>query len=121
MPYEIYKMIHFTGLILLFSGLTCLLTLKVAGVPLQGASKKFAFISHGVGLFLVLLGGFGLMARLGMATSWPNWIYAKLAIWLYFGAAVVLVKRRGHLGWPLYIPLITVFIVAAYIATFKPF
>lgn len=119
--YEVYKMVHLTGLIMLFSGLTSLLTLKVVGAPIEGTTKKFAFISHGVGLFLVLLGGFGLLARLGITNGLPNWIYAKLAIWLYFGAAIALIKRRGQLGWKLYLPLLLIFIAAAYIAIYKPF
>lgn len=125
MPYEFYKILHFTGLILLFSGLVSLLTLKIAGVPIEGSARKFSFITHGVGLFFILLSGFGLLARLGLARDMPNWIYVKLAIWLIFGGIIVLIKRKGHVlgqrGWILYLPLLIIFIVAAYVATTKPF
>ncbi|MGZ3691467.1 MAG: hypothetical protein ACXVAX_08185 [Pseudobdellovibrio sp.] len=121
MSYEFYKMLHITGIVLLFSGLTALLTMKATGVPLEGPSRKFAFLSHGLGLFLILLAGFGMMARLGMMGAMPNWIYVKIAIWLYFGAAIALVKRKGQLGWKLYIPLILVLMLAAYVALTKPF
>lgn len=121
MSYEIYKIVHLTGLVLLFSGLVSLLTLKSIGAPIEGRARKFSFISHGLGLFLLLLGGFGLLARMGIATSWPNWVYAKIAIWLYFGGMIALIKRRGQLGWILYLPLLLIFIMATYIVVYKPF
>lgn len=121
MSYEFYKILHLTGLILLFSGLVSLLTLKATGAAVEGPAKKFSFIAHGIGLFLVLLSGFGLLARLGIVRDMPNWIYAKIVIWLYFGASIALIKRRGQLGWVLYIPMLIIFIIAAYLAVTKPF
>ena len=121
MPYEFYKILHMTGIVLLFSGLICLLTLKVTGVTVDGSAKKFAFITHGVGLFLLLLSGFGLLARLGLAQQMPNWVYIKILIWLVFGGILVLIKRKPKLGWSMYIPLLTIFIIAAYVAVTKPF
>lgn len=120
MSYEFYKILHLTGLVLLFSGLISLLTLKVIGAEVNGPTKKFSFISHGIGLFLILLSGFGLMARLGIIRDMPNWIYVKLAIWLYFGLTIALIKRKGQLGWVLYIPMLVVFIAAAYLGINKP-
>lgn len=121
MSYEFYKILHLTGLVLLFSGLVSLLTLKITGAPIEGSAKKFSFIAHGIGLFLVLLSGFGLLARLGLVSGLPNWIYAKIAIWLYFGASLILIKRKGQLGWMLYLPMLLIFIIAAYLAVTKPF
>jgi len=121
MSYEFYKILHLTGLILLFSGLVSLLTLKATGAAVEGSAKKFSFMAHGLGLFLVLLSGFGLLARLGLVRDMPNWIYAKIVIWLYFGAALVLIKRKGQIGWLLYIPMLLIFIVAAYLGVRKPF
>ncbi len=121
MSYEFYKMLHITGIVLLFSGLVTLLTMKVAGIPLEGTSKRFAFLAHGLGLVLILVAGFGLLARLGLVSSMPSWVYIKIAIWLYFGLAIALIKRKGQLGWKLYIPLILVFMIASYVATEKPF
>ena len=120
MSYEFYKILHLTGLVLLFSGLVSLLTLKVVGAEVNGPAKKFAFITHGIGLFFILLSGFGLLARLNLVRDLPNWIYVKLAIWLYFGLTIALIKRKGQLGWMLYIPMLVIFIAAAYVAINKP-
>ena len=119
---EIYKLLHLTGIVLVLTGLVALLALKISGVAIEGANKKFAFLTHGLGLVLVLVSGFGLLARLGLIqTGFPGWAYVKLAIWLYFGGIMALIKRRGHLGWKLYLPLILVFMVAASVALYKPF
>lgn len=121
MSYEFYKIMHLTGVLLVFSGLVGLLTVRMAGVAVEGKVKSLVFISHGVGLLLALVGGFGLMARLGMAQSMPTWIYGKLVIWLALGAGIAFVKRKGQMGWPVFIALIAIFIAAGYLAVVKPF
>ena len=120
MSYEFYKIMHLTGLVLLFSGLVTLLTLKVTGVALEGSPKKFAFLTHGLGLLLLLVGGFGLLARLNMMHPFPNWVYVKLASWLFFGGIIALIKRK-NLGWSFYVLLLCVFVITGYVAITKPF
>ena len=121
MSYEFYKIIHLTGIVLLFTGLTGLLTLKMAGAEVSGKVKKLVFSAHGLGAFLILLGGFGLLARLQLTSNIPNWAYAKLAIWLIAAGGISVVKRKGQLGWPIYIGLLLLFITAAWLAIQKPF
>ncbi len=121
MSYEFYKIMHLLGLVLLFSGLVGLLTVKMTGGKVEGSTKSLVFASHGIGLVLLLVGGFGLMARLQLTQAMPNWIYVKLAVWLFMGGAIGLVKRKGHIGWPLFLSLILFFLIAAYFAVYKPF
>ena len=121
MSYEFYKIVHLTGIVFLFCGLVGLLTLKMAGAEVNGRTKKLIFFSHGLGAFLVLLGGFGLLARLNIAQNIPNWAYAKLLIWLLAGGAIALVKRKGHMGWPIFAGLMLLFVSAAWLAILKPF
>ena len=121
MSYEVYKIIHLVAIVLLFSGLIGLLTVQMSGGVLTGKVKSMVFISHGVGLIVLLISGFGLAARLGLVAGLPSWIYAKLAIWFILGGAISLVKRKGIIGWPLFISLIAVFTIAAVIAILKPF
>ena len=83
--YEVYKIIHLLGLVLLFSGLVGLLTVKMSGGKLEGSTKSLVFISHGVGLLFLLVGGFGLLARLQLAQNMPNWVYIKLIILVSHG------------------------------------
>ncbi len=118
--YEIYKIMHLTGLFLLITGLSSTLVLSWAGVLTQKHLKKFSFITHGVGLLFILVSGFGLLARLGLAReSMPLWIYGKLTIWGLFAIAISVLKRKGTIGWPLYFVLIGLFITASYLAIYK--
>lgn len=122
MPYEFYKILHVIGLILLFSGLSSAVGLKMAGVPFQGATKKMAFITHGVGLFFMLVAGFGMMARLGMmAAPTPGWVWAKIGIWLLLGLSISIAKIKGQIGWPLIVLFAGLGATAAWLAVYKPF
>jgi hypothetical protein len=121
MPYEFYKIAHLIGIVLLFTGLVSLLTMKALNIELTPKAKKFAFITHGIGLLFLLVSGFGLMARLQMVREMPNWIYVKLGIWFYFGGIIALIKRKGHFGFKLFWPLLLVFAFAAYLGVTKPF
>jgi len=121
MPYEIYKILHLTGIFLLVSGLIGLLTLVWSGHGLSGKVKTFAFITHGVGLLFILVSGFGLLARLGLAQQGlPPWIHVKLFIWIVFGGLIALLKRKGQMGWPLYFLMLAIFVTAAYYGVYKP-
>jgi hypothetical protein len=80
-----------------------------------------AFLTHGVGLFLMLLGGCGLLAKLGFMGNIPAWAWVKLGIWALLGVAISLAKRKGQLGWPLMVLFIGLGTTAAWLAIAKPF
>lgn len=122
MPYEIYKMLHLTGIFLLTSGLVGMLVLSWTGHIIAGKVKTFAFITHGVGLLFMLVSGFGLLARMGFTQDQglPSWIHVKLVIWLIMGGIISLLKRKGQIGWPLYFLLLAIFVTAAYFGIYKP-
>ncbi len=122
MSYEVYKIIHLVGIVLLFSGLTGLLAIQMSTGKLEGKAKSLVFMSHGIGLLLILVAGFGMMARKGLISSIPGWIYAKLFIWLILGGILALVKRKGQLlGGKLFAVMLILFIAAAYLAIYQPF
>lgn len=114
-----YKILHLFGIFLLFAALGAI-TLRSA----QGTAERsrLAGISHGVALILILVSGFGLLARLGLSHDWlwPAWVWLKLLVWLLLGAALVLVRRVPRLGtlWWWLFPLLGA--AAAYLALFKP-
>ena len=120
--YQIYKLVHYFGIFLV--------TMSLAGLAFAAAQlksigehpwRKMAVISHGVGLFLVLLGGFGMLARLGMTGGLPGWIFAKLGLWALLGGALVIAKRKPAFARPLWIGTIGVALAAAYLGLYKPF
>lgn len=120
MSYEIYKLIHLLGLFLLISGLMGVYYTVKSGVAFQGNIKKFSFALHGLGLLLILVSGFGLLARLGMAANMPSWVYIKLTIWIFFAIIISVLKRKSHIGWPLFVLLMAGYLIAAYTAIYKP-
>ncbi|MCP5536403.1 MAG: hypothetical protein H7A51_09240 [Akkermansiaceae bacterium] len=118
MNYEIYRLIHFAGLFTLFFAFGSLFAGK--------ASTKGAAIGHGIGLMLILLGGFGMQAKLKAAyiithgSSFPTWLILKIVIWVILGGALVLAKRRIIQGAPAWILIIALGLASAYLAYNKP-
>lgn len=104
-----YKIVHYVGIFILMFALGSLFT----------KYNKGAVMGHGIGLFLILLGGFGMQAK--MSLGFPNWLIVKIVIWFIFGAAIVLAKRgllKGVAAWVVMVGLAT---VAAYLGLMKPF
>jgi hypothetical protein len=121
MSYEFYKIVHMLGLMCLFFGMGGLLVSVYAGVQIQGRAKKMSFMLHGIGLLLLLVGGFGMAAKMGLMGHLPGWVHAKLAIWVLLGGGITLAKRKGSIGWPVAILLLGLGLTAAILAVTKPF
>lgn len=121
MSYEFYKILHILGLILLFTSLAAIIYGQTQDQQLSKSTKKYAFIGHGVGILLMLISGFGLAAKLQYFGQLPNWIYAKLVIWLVLGAAIAIGKRKFQWGSKLMLLLVGLGVFAASLAVTKPF
>src|SRR3982751_1537824 len=94
MSFEFYKVVHICGLLFLFTGLVSVLILAMTGQMQNKRAKVLAFATHGLGLFLMLLGGFGMAARMQLFQNLPGWLYAKIGIWVLLAVAVSLLKRK---------------------------
>ena len=107
----------------MFCGLGGLIILSVLGATKdQPRLRKILISMHGLGLLVILVGGFGLMARkgIGHGGGWPGWLYGKLGIWVLFGALVAVVKRAGDKAtmWLVLVPLLGA--TAAWLAVNQP-
>ena len=118
MPYAIYKLLHVIGLMILFLGMGGMLLRARAE---QDRAPKGTAALHGVGLFVMLVGGFGMMARLGIHWPWPGWLIAKLCVWLIIGALPVLVRRQVIPRGPAWLVAPGLGALAAWFAIGKPF
>jgi cytochrome bd-type quinol oxidase subunit 2 len=118
---EVYKLLHLIGLILLFFAFGGVLFFGLTKTELPKSLKKWASILHGIALFLILLGGFGMLARLGLAREWPTWVILKLVIWFILGGAMMLAKKKQNLSAQLAIVFILLGSTAAYLGLFKSF
>lgn len=117
MPYEFYKILHFTGLILTFTSLSGYIFYLAQNK--SNERKKLFSILHGIGLLILLVSGFGLAARLGYVQQLPMWVYIKLVIWLVVGASLAIIKRQVMGPMAAYIFVVVLGVLAAVTAVTK--
>lgn len=120
MSYELYKVLHILGLLTLFTGLVATWAIYLKGKPNPSLRKQLAWF-HGIGLLIMLITGFGMLARLGFMAHMPGWAYAKMGIWVILGGSTALAKRKANWGLPLLTVWILLGVTAAYFAILKPF
>ena len=110
----IYKIIHYVGIMALFASFGGLM----AADHRKSATMTVYVMLHGLSLIVILVAG------IGMIHKNPDLSYgaiAKTVIWLLFGAALVVFKRRII---PKFIALLLMLALggtAAFLALYKPF
>lgn len=122
--YNIYKVIHIFGIALAFTAVGGLNVAVLNGATkASNAARKLISALHGTALFLLLLGGFGMLARLGLIQghSFPGWLWAKIVIWLLLGGLVAIPYRKPELAKPLFVITPVLAAIAAWLAIYKPF
>lgn len=122
MDYSVYKILHILGIALVFAGLGGRALGARGGLNRDtDPNRKLAAALHGGGMFLVLLGGFGMLARLGLASAMPGWVHAKIGVWVLIGLALALPYRKPGAAVPVLLGGVALAGVAAWIAASKPF
>lgn len=122
MSYVVYKLIHFFGITAVIAVLaaTCMHAFA-GGTRASNPFRRVFGATHGVAVFLILLGGFGMLARLDvMHGALPRWVYLKLAIWLVLGLAIALPYRARVYARTVLLALPVLMVLAAAIALYKP-
>ncbi|MBK6917926.1 MAG: hypothetical protein IPH07_11045 [Deltaproteobacteria bacterium] len=120
---EFYKVLHVFGVALLFCSLGGIALhaphAKRGDAAATSARKRLA-AAHGIAMLLVLVGGFGLMAKLGLMSTWPLWIIIKLVVWVVLGGASAFVARKPEVGagWVFVLPLLGT--IALWAVFYKP-
>lgn len=109
--YEVYKIVHITAIFFFLS---------TAGAQLLGdTNSKLAKILNGVATLFILVGGMGLLARIGVShgEGWPAWVIGKLIVWLLVAILVPVVgKRFSSKGKIAYWAVMGLAFVATYLA-----
>jgi len=116
MPHSFYIFLHVTGL--------TLLALSLGGMAIHRQSSsetrpKILSIFHGIGMLLILVAGFGLLARLSISFPWPLWVWAKLLMFLFLGGFPKM-SEKFDAGIGMYI-VAGAIIAAAAMGVLKPF
>lgn len=118
MHITVYQLIHVIGIALVVQALGAAVVL--AGSDRVARWYRASMIGHGIGTFLILLAGFGMLARLEITGAFPGWVWVKLGIWVIVAALPFLLRRRPNLAsaaWALTLVLVA---AAATMAIFKP-
>lgn len=122
MSYFAYKLLHVLGALMVLTAAAGVAVHAANGGRREDNGLRGVLASmHGIGLILSLVAGFGLLAKLGAGAMPPAWAWAKLAIWLFLGAALTLPYRSRSLARPLVVALPLLAAVASYLAIYKPF
>jgi hypothetical protein len=122
MSYNFYKILHIAAVLGVFASLGAVAFHALNGGNRLGSTgRRLVAALHGGGLLLVLVAGFGLLARLDLATAWPGWVWAKLGVWLVAGALVSVPYRKPALARPVLVALPLLGLAAAWLAIAKPF
>lgn len=118
MSYSFFMILHFIGVFMVLMSLGGLIVL---GVVEDSRWRKLAGMTNGIGLVVILIGGFGLLGQLQLGWPWPGWILGKMLIWLLFAVLMVLARRASRLGIALWWGALLLAAVAAALANLKPF
>ena len=110
MSLPFYHILHIVGLICVFAGF---------GAMLSTESRRKAMMSHGIGLLISIISGFGMLAKMGIMKSMPTWVWIKIGLWLVLGFLPVLARRGVS---PRVVLLIAIVIgsTMGYLGYFKP-
>jgi len=119
-----YKIVHLLALFCLFTA--------VGGTAVHAANRGFkqdnaarAAIGalHGIALTLIIVSGFGMLARLGIKHDWlfPPWLWTKLIIWTLFIFGIALPYRRPGMAKILLFAAPLLGALAGFFALVKPF
>lgn len=119
--YSAYKVLHLLGVFLILIAFGGQIVFSAVAAESGRQWRKLAGLTGGAGLFIALLAGFGLIARLGVPWPWPGWIFGKLFIWVILGMLTALVNRKPELGRLFWWLVVLLAFSAACLAVFKPF
>lgn len=120
--YQLYNLIHILGIILVF--------MAIGGYAFHGATggtketneaRGLLAATHGVGVLLILVAGFGMLARISpMSAGLPGWLHPKLLIWVLIGAAPAVLNRKPEWGKVLWFVFPLLAATSAYFAINHP-
>lgn len=120
--YEVYKVLHLVGVFAVVAALGGVAVHAINGGSRESnAARRVVAALHGLGLLVILVAGFGLLARLDLMRPLPVWAWGKLALWLLAAALLVLPYKRPQAARGILavgIPLLG--LLAAWLAVYKP-
>lgn len=115
-----YKMLHILGLAYLLAALGAITFHAAGGGNRDAPGRKMAGRLHGVSLVVMLVSGFGMLARLGVSGGFPLWVWGKLVLWLVMGGVIALPYRKPQFAKALWLLVPALVAIGGYLALYKP-
>ena len=110
MDYNVYKIIHLVGI--------SILGLGVGGMMAGGEKRKAFAICQGIGLVVMLVSGFGLLAKLKL--GYPSFAIVKTVLWVVIAMLPMIFRKlKLPVGVAILISLSLVSIMA-WLGVMKP-
>ena len=119
MDVDIYRIMHLIGWFMVYTSLGGFVMLARTSDTAK-PNRMLVGITHGVGMLLALVGGFGMMAKLGLM-SFPLFIIIKIVLWLVVGASPAVMRRMPNLAVIWWFTVLGLALVAAVLGRYKPF
>lgn len=113
MPVTFYHVLHLVSLFCLFGA-----TFAAFAAP-QPERRKFSLAASGIASLLVLISGFGLLAKLHV--GFPLWIVIKLVCWFVVSGLAGVAFRKRELIRPLTVLTVVLAFVAVAMVYCRPF
>ena len=118
--FTVYKAFHLVGIMLTITALGGMaIHAANGGTRGQSLTRTLTTAAHGTGLLLVIVAGFGMLARLGLSAS-SGWVLVKLGIWLLLGLAALVPYRRPQFARVLFLTVPLLAALAGVMALTKP-
>lgn len=120
-PHEGYKVVHILGIALVVSALGGMAIHAANGGTREASlTRRLTMATHGLGLLLIVLAGFGMLASMDRGAH-VGWVIAKLVIWVLLGGAAAIPYRRPQFARAVFLLVPLLVGIAALLALTKPF
>jgi uncharacterized membrane protein SirB2 len=120
--YQLYNLLHILGIVLVFMSVGALAFHGAnGGTKASNKVRGLVMSTHGVGIVLILIAGFGMLARTrAMSAGLPGWLHPKILIWLLIALAPVILNRKPQWGKVLWVVFPLLAATSAYFAINHP-
>jgi hypothetical protein len=121
--YPFYKIMHFVGIFVMLVALaaTCMHA-ALGGTKADNPLRRLLGAAHGIAALLILTGGFGMLARMGIVQGGlPPWVVIKLVLWAALAGAMALPYLSRTWARALLVAMPVLAALAGATALLKPF
>jgi len=118
--YPVFKVAHLAGVLMLFMALGAMMYHSMTGGQKRNEWRRPIILTHGLGMLLIFVAGFGMIGQLGIFWPWPLWVWGMFLIWLFFGGIIAVIYKRPKQNAYLWWIIVILGVLAVYFGVAKP-